>query len=227
MGKEEASDLTEYQSGEGDQALSKDYARLFKQDWLESLSHVHPLLPHIIYLPVVGFMLYLADKEKIELSLAISLFVAGLFAWTFTEYMFHRYFFHFRPRNSWQHRVWYLAHGVHHDYPEDARRLVLSPFVSGPIAILFYLLFRTLFGALHPPFFAGFVLGYITYDSLHYLVHSTKPSGGLGLFLKRQHMKHHFVEPDKNFGVSSPLWDHVFRTFSRKQSKKADSVSSS
>ena len=35
----------------------------------------------------------------------------------------------------------------------------------------------------------------------------------LGRFLRRNHMIHHFANADANHGISSPLWDWVFRTF--------------
>jgi sterol desaturase/sphingolipid hydroxylase (fatty acid hydroxylase superfamily) len=36
--------------------------------------------------------------------------------------------------------------------------------------------------------------------------------GRIGRFLRQHHMAHHYTKPDRNFGVSSPLWDLVFRT---------------
>ncbi len=35
---------------------------------------------------------------------------------------------------------------------------------------------------------------------------------GLGRFLRQYHLAHHYAVPDRHFGVSSPLWDLVFRT---------------
>jgi sterol desaturase/sphingolipid hydroxylase (fatty acid hydroxylase superfamily) len=34
----------------------------------------------------------------------------------------------------------------------------------------------------------------------------------IGRFLKEYHMKHHYVDEHAGFGVSTPLWDIVFRT---------------
>ena len=33
-----------------------------------------------------------------------------------------------------------------------------------------------------------------------------------GKFLRQYHLTHHYASPDRHFGVSSPLWDVVFRT---------------
>jgi sterol desaturase/sphingolipid hydroxylase (fatty acid hydroxylase superfamily) len=30
-------------------------------------------------------------------------------------------------------------------------------------------------------------------------------------------MRHHFLDPDENYGVSSPLWDIVFGTYGDKK----------
>jgi sterol desaturase/sphingolipid hydroxylase (fatty acid hydroxylase superfamily) len=35
-----------------------------------------------------------------------------------------------------------------------------------------------------------------------------------GLFkkIKQHHMLHHYQDPEKGYGVSSPLWDKIFRS---------------
>ncbi|MFT7578571.1 MAG: sterol desaturase/sphingolipid hydroxylase (fatty acid hydroxylase superfamily), partial [Myxococcota bacterium] len=63
------------------------------------------------------------------------------------------------------------------------------------------------------PTFAGFIIGYIWYEMTHLWTHVGKPKTAYGKHLKRHHMLHHFQTPDKRFGVSSPLWDHVFGTY--------------
>ena len=61
---------------------------------------------------------------------------------------------------------------------------------------------------------AGMMVGYLIYDSTHFLVHHYSMPTKFGKFIKRHHMRHHFKDPDKDYGVSSPLWDVIFRTFS-------------
>ena len=34
----------------------------------------------------------------------------------------------------------------------------------------------------------------------------------LGKVIKKHHMRHHFMGEDGNFGVTTPLWDHVLDT---------------
>jgi sterol desaturase/sphingolipid hydroxylase (fatty acid hydroxylase superfamily) len=50
------------------------------------------------------------------------------------------------------------------------------------------------------------------YDILHYAVHHFAFKSKWLLALKSHHMKHHYIEPDDGFGVSSPLWDIIFDT---------------
>jgi len=192
--------------------------RMFKSDFFEFFSHVHPATPHLIYLPVVVYMLYLAiERRSIPIGTTAVLFVCGLLIWTFVEYTMHRWVFHYEPTSRWGKQLHFMLHGVHHDYPNDASRLVMPPAVSIPLAFFFYGLFLLLFGRLTPPIFAGFVTGYLFYDSLHYATHHFSMRRGLWLWLKRHHLRHHYQDEEAGFGVSSPLWDYVFRTHTRRE----------
>ena len=62
------------------------------------------------------------------------------------------------------------------------------------------------------PAFAGFLLGYLIYDMAHYHIHHHRSNNRLSLALRRYHYRHHFQQSDRGFGVTSPLWDRVFRT---------------
>jgi 4-hydroxysphinganine ceramide fatty acyl 2-hydroxylase len=64
-------------------------------------------------------------------------FVLGLGIWTITEYILHRYVFHFEPNVEWGKKIHFIFHGVHHDYPNDAKRLVMPPSASIPMALGF------------------------------------------------------------------------------------------
>ena len=54
------------------------------------------------------------------------------------------------------------------------------------------------------------------YDSIHYAVHHVSLRGPVLLFLKKQQLRHHYQDSTKDFGVSSPLWDFVMGTYSRR-----------
>jgi dihydroceramide fatty acyl 2-hydroxylase len=186
-------------------------ARMFKSDFLEKLTHVHWSVPMVMYGPVIVYLLT-RPSEAIT-AMAALLFVGGIVFWTFTEYMLHRFVFHYQPSSAWGQKIHFMAHGVHHDYPNDSTRLVMPPSVSVPLAILFYGFFSLLIpGGLLPVFFAGFLFGYVCYDTIHYATHHAPMKWKLGHWLKHHHLRHHYLDNERGFGVSTPLWDHVFGT---------------
>ncbi|MFP4369733.1 MAG: sterol desaturase family protein [Candidatus Kapaibacterium sp.] len=189
-------------------------ARIFKSDFLEFFSKVHWTVPIIFYVPFILLFLYLGlYSYEIGWGESAVVFLAGIVVWSIVEYLLHRFLFHYHPKSEWAKKVHWTFHGVHHDYPQDSKRLVMPPAVSIPLALLFYLLFNALFGtAYNMPFFAGFLTGYVAYDTIHYAIHHFAFKNKIMLALKQHHMKHHYVEPDEGFGVSLPLWDHVFGT---------------
>ncbi len=189
-------------------------ARLFKSDFLEFFTHVHWSVPIIIYVPVAAICLYLSAQEgSLSSSGILGSVIAGIFIWTLTEYLLHRFVFHYQPKSAWGQHLHFMMHGVHHDYPNDSKRLVMPPSVSIPLAALFYGLFSLILPFAYVlPFFAGFILGYILYDEIHYATHHAPMKGSVALWVKHHHVRHHFLDPDRGFGVSSPLWDYVFGT---------------
>jgi 4-hydroxysphinganine ceramide fatty acyl 2-hydroxylase len=195
--------------------------RMFKSDFMEALSKVHFTVPLFIYLPVVAFFLYRSiEIYSFSFITILSLIVLGIFVWTFTEYTLHRFIFHFVPDSNWGRRMHFIFHGVHHDYPNDSKRLVMPPSVSIPLAIIFYFLFKEILGeTLVAPFFVGFILGYLFYDMTHYAIHHFNMHNKFWLFIKNHHMKHHYKDPAKGFGVSSPLWDDIIGTNFPKDNK--------
>jgi len=200
---------------------SDEPIRLFESDFLEFFTHIHPAVVAVIWLPVAAYFLIRAVQTvppgTPPLYIPVALLL-GLFIWTLAEYTLHRFVFHFKPRTSWQERLSFLFHGVHHAQPRSKTRLVMPPAVSLPLGMLFYSLFYLIVGAVLDathwlaPLFAGFVLGYLLYDLSHYAMHHWRMQRGYFKIIRRHHMLHHAKTPNQRFGVSSPLWDHVFGT---------------
>ena len=186
-------------------------ARMFKSSFLELFSKVHWTIPLFIFIPIISYLMYQAvTSPTIALWEVLGWFIGGIAIWTVTEYVLHRWLFHYEPPGKLGKRLHFIFHGVHHDYPNDSMRLVMPPAVSLPLAYLFYLGFRNLvphdgFFA----FFAGFLAGYLFYDMLHYAIHHAPMKGKIWMALKTHHLKHHFKDPDAGYGVSSPLWDVI------------------
>ena len=195
--------------------------RLFQNDFMEFFTHISPITVVVIWLPFAGYMLgrgiALRPLDASWLFIPAA-FLIGLFVWTLSEYLLHRFVFHFNPRNPTQEKIIYLFHGIHHHQPQCKTRLVMPPVVSIPLAFVFYGLFSLilggLFGAPHwvMPMISGFTIGYLIYDLTHYATHHFPMRSGWLKYIKRYHMVHHFRTPDARYGVSSPLWDYVFGT---------------
>ncbi len=197
---------------------SETPVRLFKSDFMEFFTHIHPAVVVLIWLPVALFFIGRAAVTGTPGGIIAAGILIGILVWTFTEYTMHRFVFHYVPRNLAQARIFFLFHGVHHYQPKCKTRLVMPPAVSVPMAFIFYGLYYLVVGKLLgagrwvAPLFGGFILGYLAYDMLHYATHHFPMRAGVLKFLKRYHMEHHYKTPDLMFGVSSPLWEYVFRT---------------
>lgn len=192
---------------------STESVRMFKSDFLEALSKVHYFVPLIVYVPVIGFCIYKSFASGVDVATFFGMLVLGLFVWTFTEYILHRFVFHFYPKSKIGQRIHFIFHGVHHDYPSDALRLVMPPSASIPLALAFFFLFKAILPVNDVyAFFPGFIAGYLVYDISHYAIHHFNFKGKFWKKIKQHHMLHHYQDPTKGYGVSSPLWDKVFRS---------------
>lgn len=215
--------------------------RMFAKDWMERLSRVPPWIPHVLYVPLVLFMLGRSLWLGMGVLSTLGLAALGLLAWTGAEFLLHKFVFHeiadaetersvklkvhrlstdepILPHlKGWREKFYFVAHGVHHEFPSDPRRLVMPPSVSIPLAIIFFTLFVVTLGPhVTPAFFAGFVTGYLIYDTFHYAIHFIRPGGRTEEMMYRMgkgHMRHHFSNNHKDYGVSSPLWDLLVGTY--------------
>ena len=204
---------------------SEESTRMFKSSLFENLSKVHYSVPLFIYIPVIIFFSYKSFANNIGLAGFGLYFLIGLAVWTATEYLLHRFIFHYHPTSEFGQRIHFIFHGVHHDYPRDKKRLVMPPSASIPLATLLYFLFSLFLqqNQLYA-FFPGFLLGYLVYDMLHYAMHHHNFKSGLMKRIKQHHMLHHYQNPTKGFGVSSSLWDEILRSQFPNSPKKVDDL---
>jgi len=193
----------------------RDSPPMFESRLLDTLSRVHPAVPILIFLPAIVALLVWA-LSKVSWAGTIGLFAAGYAIWTLFEYWLHRLVFHFEPEEGVGARFHWIIHGVHHDHPNDPLRLVMPPAVSIPLGAVVFGILYLIFGARYAPATgAGFFAGYLMYDMMHYYLHHFRPRGALGRMLRERHMRHHFQDDTRGFGISAPYWDEVFRTSSR------------
>lgn len=200
---------------------SKEPIRVFKSDFLEFFTHIHPLAVIAIWLPVILFFLYLAVVNAVPGGFPWYIFpayLAGIIIWSFAEYSLHRWIFHYEAKTEFGKKITFMFHGIHHLQPMVKTRLVMPPLVSIPLGLIFfglyYLVFSVIFDAsfLLYPTFAGFATGYLAYDMIHYSVHHFNIKNKFFKWVRKHHMEHHVQTPDQRFGVTSPSWDFVFHT---------------
>jgi sterol desaturase/sphingolipid hydroxylase (fatty acid hydroxylase superfamily) len=185
---------------------------MFKWPWLDRLSRVHHLVPVAIFVPAI-IVLFAVSVTRLGVLAIIALVAGGYAFWTLFEYWLHRIVFHFEPAEGLGARLHWIIHGVHHDHPNDPKRLVMPPSVSVPLALIMFGLFVLVLGA--PAaymFMSAFLASYLFYDELHYYLHHGRPTTWAGRKLRELHMRHHFQDDTIGYGISAPWWDTVFGT---------------
>lgn len=189
---------------------------IFRNPWLDlALTKAHPALPWVWSVPIVLFGLYRGVfVVGTGVGETLALFLAGMLLWTLIEYLLHRFLFHFTPRGGRFRLFFFLAHGYHHEFPDDRMRLVAPPLMFWTLALAFGLIYYVAFGGeLWAQLFSGTVAGYLAYDCIHFYSHHAAPRSRLGKWLRSYHLLHHFQDTGDRYGISSPLWDLVFRTY--------------
>jgi sterol desaturase/sphingolipid hydroxylase (fatty acid hydroxylase superfamily) len=164
----------------------------------------------------VDFLVYVAVIGGLTLCLCIlpaqahwptmlALAVAGLAAWSLVEYAMHRFVLHgLDPFKTW--------HAKHHERP--------SALISAPTALSAALIMLLVF---IPALTAcsvgsavsltlGVTAGYLAYGLCHHATHHWRANGNWLKERKRWHAIHHRRAGRECYGVTSTLWDRVFRT---------------
>jgi sterol desaturase/sphingolipid hydroxylase (fatty acid hydroxylase superfamily) len=194
-------------------AKSSESMRLFENPILEAMTHVHPITPLVMWGPFTVWLLSLAAEKPLSLAQWLLSAFVGLLVWTFTEYAVHRYLFHYPAKSKAGQYLVFLFHGIHHDQPDDASRLVMPPVPAIILMGAFYGLFSLMVPALYfEAFMAFFVIGYLCYDYIHYATHHFPMKSKVGSYLRKFHLRHHHAKEHSKYGVSNPLWDYVFGT---------------
>ncbi len=128
---------------------------------------------------------------------------AGL--WTLAEYLLHRFDMHSRAGRGETAR----AHRAHHRTLE-LPALTLGMWVGAGLVAL-------AFAAGGEPLVAvGWMGAYVGYELAHRMIHVPDRAGGpYRRWVRAHHLHHHLVDAHSNYGVTSPAWDVVFRTYRR------------
>jgi sterol desaturase/sphingolipid hydroxylase (fatty acid hydroxylase superfamily) len=177
-------------------------------------------VPLFLFVPTIA-VLFVLGVTRLGVLAILGCLVGGYLFWTLFEYWLHRVVFHFEPEKGIGARLHWIIHGVHHDHPNDPKRLVMPPAVSVPLAAIMFGLFVVVLGLSAAYMFtAAFLAGYLVYDMLHYYLHHHRPRSAVGRWLRELHMRHHFQDDHVGYGISAPWWDHVFGT-SKQQARRS------
>jgi sterol desaturase/sphingolipid hydroxylase (fatty acid hydroxylase superfamily) len=143
-------------------------------------------------------------QSQLSVVLWFTCALSGLFLWTLFEYVLHRYLYH-EVESPLK-----VGHDLHHDEP---RSLLGVPWWMTTIAIVgvYYGIAVVANPAMTGVVMAFAWLGYIGYCAIHHLLHHATWRARWFIALRRHHMIHH-ARHNVNWGVTTALWDHVFRT---------------
>jgi len=170
---------------------------------------------------VYNFVHYLMSFSLFILSIGLgiswyfSLFVTffGFFFWLFLEYVVHRYIFHYKSKNATIRKIVYAIHGIHHAKPKQDEHFNVPVL---PIVIMWFVvigLSYLIFGVYAFPLLSGTMLMHLYYNYIHYVIHKEKTTNKYLKMIKKNHMKHHYEDSTKNFGVTNVIFDKLFHTF--------------
>ena len=122
---------------------------LFQNSLVERLTRTHILVPIVLLDIYSMFSIYWSiTRTNVSVQNTLGIFILGIIAWTFTEYMMHKHVYHMSTHTSWRKRFQYNSHGVHHEYPKDKDRLAMPPLMSLTLATILLFVFYLIAGEL-------------------------------------------------------------------------------
>lgn len=134
-----------------------------------------------------------------------ALAATGLAAWSLIEYLMHRFILHgLEPFRTW--------HAMHHARPTalmSAPTALSASLISGLVFVPALLASTAWLAA---ALTLGVVAGYLAYALCHHGTHHWRPRTRWLSERKRWHAIHHRAGRGQCYGVTSTLWDRVFRT---------------
>jgi sterol desaturase/sphingolipid hydroxylase (fatty acid hydroxylase superfamily) len=173
-----------------------------------------PWVPAAVYGPIaLACVLLNLVGERPPLWWWAVLPVAGVLLWTLLEYVLHSRGFHAQPRSPRMGAV-QVSHQAHHADPKDPTKIVTRLAFSAPIAIIVFVLAWVVLRGVKPAalLIAGALVGYLAYEVIHYWIHVGRRTRWLLRPLVKHHLYHHYKDDTRCYGVTTPLWDWVFRT---------------
>ncbi|HXS73394.1 MAG TPA: sterol desaturase family protein [Rhodanobacteraceae bacterium] len=143
-------------------------------------------------------------RDELRLSTTLLIVLCGVLIFSLIEYCVHRWLFH-GPLSMFEE-----GHRRHHEQPEgyDALPFFLPPLAYLALAALLSNMMSTGSALLLA---GGVASGYAAYGLSHWSMHNFRFRSQLLRTWAAAHHVHHY-HPERNFGVTSPLWDLLLRS---------------
>jgi sterol desaturase/sphingolipid hydroxylase (fatty acid hydroxylase superfamily) len=182
-------------------------------------------LPQVIlavYLGVVALVSYWSAIRSAQAWRVVPVgIILGWFVWTLFEYIFHRWLLHHMKYRLLRKIFWQGLHREHHMYRQmrDPDHHGIHIAISLPVILgVAAAVAASADGGFELAIAAGWILGYCSYEALHWFFHSGEPaasSEGKSMFrsLWDAHTIHHLRRADTNYGFVTMFWDRRFGTF--------------
>ena len=145
-----------------------------------------------------------------KIGLILTAAASGAVAWTFLEYVMHRFLGHDRRTFPNPFATEHTRHHSQGDYFAPTWKKALTALFA--FAIVTAAATAIAGGPYGPVFAVSFVAMYVTYEMIHRRAHTHPGFGAYGSHLRRHHFHHHFGNTQSNHGVTSPFWDFIFGT---------------
>jgi sterol desaturase/sphingolipid hydroxylase (fatty acid hydroxylase superfamily) len=134
----------------------------------------------------------------------------GVFGWTFAEYALHHWVFH-RLKIQTVGKKEHLRHHAKAGYFTSTQLKIKLGIV---VFSLIYIVMEFVVGIAQAEVFTlTLAFSYGWYERVHNRHHTTAPKSRYGAWLRKHHFIHHFHDARVNHGVTTPIWDLVFRTY--------------
>lgn len=187
--------------------------RLFKNPAMEALT----LLPFSVFVIVWSIILsaamFFAWRSSTSATIMVLFWLIGLIAWFPFEYLMHRFLFHFRGKSIFAKSMVFVMHGNHHEQPNHPLRNLMPLSVSLPLALVIWDACVWIMGtAIGAAVAAGFLCGYVGYDTVHYSCHQFSMNFPVLRKIKIHHIKHHYRKTDANYAITAVFLDKICHT---------------
>ncbi len=164
-----------------------------------------------IFIIMMAFDILIENYNHIFFQCA--LLSTGFFAWTFFEYMTHRYLMH--TKNKEKSKI-DLNHKYHHLHSTEIKLSGIQRCILCFAGIM--LLFITIWMDNYFTLITGFLFGLPAYAIMHFFLHQNLTQKIIYKHVQ-YHIYHHCKYPDKCIGITVTWWDDLFGSVPVRPSK--------